>query len=338
MKTKYFGYEFRPAVTLFAHKICDALGLPPVEIEWSEYTQTACINTTTMRLANVRDDAVLTTGDLRKYTGFVVHELLHRKYTNFNVNHHEQYVRTLHNAIEDAWIEHKAIQSNLTGNIGELLGALIDDMATEALAANVDWADPAQYPFALAVYARPHASIKVPLAHGLAPIFDTATLRTHQCRNSRDTLAVAVWVYGQLSNLPTEQPEPINPNPRPEGDEQGEGDDAMQGDGNVEGEGEGDDQGQGEGQGEGQGDGEEGEGQGHDNGSKKGEKGSTSPDQDQGKGKVATAPQKGSEAMEVEPTNKAPKGAQQHGSFTQSESMRPNGHHVSDRKRFTVGA
>ena len=85
MKTKYFGYEFRPAVTLFAHKICEALGLDPVEIEWSEYTQTAAINTTTMRLANVRDDAVLTLGDLQRYTGFVVHELLHLHVINIRV-------------------------------------------------------------------------------------------------------------------------------------------------------------------------------------------------------------------------------------------------------------
>lgn len=323
MKTKYFGYEFRPAVTLFAHKTCESLGLDPVEIEWSEYTQTACINTTTMVLANVRDDAVLTLSDLQRYTGFVVHELLHRKYTMFGVNHRDQYVRTLHNAIEDAWIEHKAIQANLTGNIAVLLGSLIDGMTTEGLAQVSDWSNPAQYPYVLAVYARPHATIKVPMAEGLAPIFEEATRRTHLCKSSRDTLAVAVWVYAQLSNLPTEQPQPVNPNPTPDGDEQGEGDDAMQGDGEGQGEGEG----EGEGQGEGDGD-----------APTKGEKGSPSPDQDQGKGKVATAPQKGSEAMEVEPTNKAPDDTGSHGSFSQASAMKRNAYHVTTRKRFTLGA
>ena len=322
MKTKYFGYEFRPAVTLFAHKTCESLGLDPVEIEWSEYTQTACINTTTMVLANVRDDAVLTLSDLQRYTGFVVHELLHRKYTLFGVNHRDQYVRTLHNAIEDAWIEHKAIQANLTGNIAVLLGALIDGMTTEGLAQVSDWSNPAQYPYVLAVYARPHATIKVPMAEGLAPIFEEATRRTHLCKSSRDTLAVAVWVYAQLSNLPTEQPQPVNPNPTPDGDEQGEGDDAMQGDG----------EGEGEGQGEGQG--EEGDG----DAPTKGEKGSPSPDQGQGKGKVATAPQKGSEAMEVEPTNKAPDDTGSHGSFSQASAMKRNAYHVTTRKRFKLGA
>ena len=329
MKTKYFGYEFRPAVTLFAHKTCESLGLDPVEIEWSEYTQTACINQHTMILANVRDDAVLTLGDLQRYTGFVVHELLHRKYTMFGVNHRDQYVRTLHNAIEDAWIEHKAIQSNLTGNIGELLGSLIDNMTTEGLAQVSDWSNPAQYPYVLAVYARPHAKIKVPMAEGLAPIFEEATRRTHLCKSSKDTLAVAVWVYAQLSNLPTEQPQPVNPNPRPEGDEQGEGDESMQGDeqGNEQGNEQGDDQGQGEGEGEGKGD-----------APTTGGSGSPSPDKDQGQGKVATAPQRGTEAMEVEPTNKAPENANSHGSFSQASAMQKNAYHVTTRKRFKLGA
>jgi cobalamin biosynthesis protein CobT len=325
MKTKYYGYEFRPAVTLFAHKVCESLGLEPVEVEWSEYTQTACINQHTMILANVRDDALLTLGDLQRYTGFVVHELLHRKYTNFAINHREQYVRTLHNAIEDAWIENKAIQANLTGNIGELLGSLIDSMTTEALSADVDWADPAQYPYVLAVHARLHATLKVPMAHGLAPIFDEAIRRTHLCKSSRDTLAVAVWVYGQLSNLPTEQPQPVNP--RPDGDEQGEGDESTQGGD------QGNDQGQGEGEGEGEGEPTEGDG----DAPTKGGKGSPSPDQEQGQGKVATAPKKGSEATEVEPTNKAPENAQSQGSFSQKTSMQENGYHVTTRKRFTVG-
>lgn len=326
MKTKYFGYEFRPAVTLFAHKTCESLGLDPVEIEWSEYTQTACINQHTMILANVRDDAVLTLSDLQRYTGFVVHELLHRKYTTFGINHREQYVRTLHNAIEDAWIEHKAIRANLTGNIEVLLGALIDGMTTEGLAQVSDWSNPAQYPYVLAVYARPHAKIKVPMAEGLAPIFEEATRRTHLCKSSRDTLAVAVWVYAQLSNLPTEQPQPVNPNPTPEGD------DAMQGDGNQQG----DDQGQGEGEGEGEGEGQGEEGEG--DAPTKGGNGSPRPDQGQGKGKVATAPEKGSEAMEVEPTNKAPDNTGSHGSFSQASAMQKNAYHVTTRKRFKLGA
>jgi len=140
-------------------------------------------------------------------------------------------------------------------------------------------------------------------------------------------------VYGQLSQLPTEQP-PVNP-VNPDGDEQGEGDESTQGDGNQQG----DDQGQGEGEGEGQGEGQgEGEGEGQGDAPTKGEKGSPSPDKDQGKGKVATAPEKGSEATEVEPTNKAPDDTGSQGSFTQSTAMQRNAYHVTKRKRFTLGA
>jgi len=256
-------------------------------------------------------------------SGFVVHELLHRKYTLFGVNHRDQYVRTLHNAIEDAWIEHKAIQANLTGNIAVLLGALIDGMTTEGLAQVSDWSNPAQYPYVLAVYARPHATIKVPMAEGLAPIFEEATRRTHLCKSSRDTLAVAVWVYAQLSNLPTEQPQPVNPTP--DGDEQGEGDESTQGNEQGNDQGQGDDQGEGEGEGDG-------------DAPTTGGNGSPRPDQGQGQGKVATAPQKGSEAMEVEPTNKAPDDTGSHGSFSQASAMKRNAYHVTTRKRFKLGA
>ena len=36
MKNTYFGWEFRPAVELFGHKVCAALTLPSVTIEWCE--------------------------------------------------------------------------------------------------------------------------------------------------------------------------------------------------------------------------------------------------------------------------------------------------------------
>ena len=58
----------------------------------------------------------------------------------------------------------------------------------------------------------------------------------------------------------------------------------------------------------------------------------------QGKGKVATAPEKGSEAMEVEPTNKAPDNTGSHGSFSQASAMQKNAYHVTTRKRFKLGA
>ena len=77
MKT-YHGYQFKRAVVIGIQKICSDLGLRPVEVRWDAGTQTACINKSgSVILANVKDDAVLTQGDLMRYVGMAVHELLH---------------------------------------------------------------------------------------------------------------------------------------------------------------------------------------------------------------------------------------------------------------------
>ena len=334
MKNTYFGWEFRPAVELFGHKVCAALTLPSVTIEWCEGTQTAAISSKgKIRLANVRDDAIMTRKDLAKYVGFVIHELLHRKYTNFNVRGTNQYIDALHNAIEDAWIESAAIKANLTGNIAELLGTLIDDMATQALdhvqsdGNKIDWSDPAQYPFVLAVYARPHATVRVPVAKGLKPIFEEAVRRTALCSSSFDTLAVAVWVYERLNMLDQEQPPqpPVNPEPPPRGkpSDKPKGKDVGQpcDDGEpAEGE-EGDDQGQG-----GKGDAEgEGEGEGEAEGD----------DQGQGGGGVARPPVRVT-AAPVEPQNRAPKGTESTGTYSAQFRLARDAYHVGDSPKFNL--
>ena len=360
MKNTYFGWEFRPAISLFAHKICAALKLADVTIEWCEGTQTAAISSKgKIRLANVKDDAILTRKDLSKYAGFVVHELLHRKYTNFNVRGSNQYIDALHNAIEDAWIESKAIKANLTGNIAELLGTLIDDMTTQALThvqgdgSKIDWSDPAQYPFVLAVYARPHATIKVPVAKGLKPIFDEAVKRTAQCNSSSDTLAVALWVYERLNMLDQEQPPqpPVNPEPPPRGKpsdkpkgkdvgqpcddgepaEGEEGDDQGQG---GKGEGEGED-GQGDGDDQGQGDTGKGDAEGEGEGSGEGQGEAEGDDQGQGGGGVARPPVRVTPAP-VEPQNRAPKGTESTGTYSAQFRLARDAYHVGDSPKFNL--
>ena len=211
----YRGYEFKRAVTLAIHKVCSDLGRDPVQIEWGG-TQSASISLRGhLKLANVKDDAVLTKADLMRYVGYGVHELLHWTYTNFDATQkgwsHSQYVAQLHNALEDAFIEHKGIKASLTGNIEELLTALINGVVAEAMVDVTDWSNPAQYPFVLAVYARKHATIKVPLAEGLQPIFAEAAKRLNNATDSFDTLAIAEWVFNQLSKIP---PPPVNPEPR----------------------------------------------------------------------------------------------------------------------------
>ena len=227
MKSKYFGWEFREAIEAATHKIAADLGLSGVTVMWNGGITTAGINSYgVIHLANVRDDALLTRADLMKYSGFVIHELLHRKYTDFNAMSSIQYVDELCNALEDARIEHLAIDNQLTGNVTQLLTVLIDRMVGEALAEVTDWTDPRQYPFVLAVYTRKHAAVKVPLALGLAPIFDEAVTRLETCTDSTHTLRLAQWVFDQLQVVTPPKP-PVNPPEPPtrpdQGEDEGEG-------------------------------------------------------------------------------------------------------------------
>jgi hypothetical protein len=299
------------------------LGLRPVEVRWDAGTQTACINKSgSVILANVKDDAVLTQGDLMRYVGMAVHELLHWMYTDFDAVHsayaHGQYIAQLHNALEDAWIEGKGIKAGLTGNIEELLSALINGMVAEGLAYKnrrgeaIDWSDPVQYPFVLAVYGRKHAKIKVPLALGLEPIFAEAVKRLNTCNTSWDTLEVAKWVFDQLNNVNTKpEDEPIQPptNPTPPSDDEGE-DEGDQG-GDQDG-GEGDDE----------------NGSGGDSDQPTG--GDQEGDQPTPPTNPAKPPTKDGEtvkAREVEPTANPPEGAGSGGSYSTDDVMR-NGYHT----------
>jgi hypothetical protein len=325
MKT-YRGYEFKRAVVIGIHKICSDLGLRPVEVRWDAGTQTACINKSgSVILANVKDDAVLTQGDLMRYVGMAVHELLHWMYTDFDAVHsayaHGQYIAQLHNALEDTWIEGKGIKAGLTGNIEELLSALINGMVAEGLAYKnrrgeaIDWSDPVQYPFVLAVYGRKHAKIKVPLALGLEPIFAEAVKRLNTCGNSWDTLEVAKWVFDQLNNVNTKpEDEPVQPptNPTPPSDDEGED--------------------EGEGGEDGEGDDENGSG----GDSEQPTGGDQEGDQPTPPTNPAKPPTKDGEtvkAREVEPTANPPEGAGSGGSYSTDDVMRKGYHTRADNPR-----
>ena len=311
MKT-YRGYEFKRAVVIGTHKICSDLGLRPVEVRWDAGTQTACINKSgSVILANVKDDAVLTQGDLMRYVGMAVHELLHWMYTDFDAVHsayaHGQYIAQLHNALEDAWIEGKGIKAGLTGNIEELLSALINGMVAEGLAYKsrrgeaIDWSDPVQYPFVLAVYARKHAKIKVPLALGLEPIFAEAVKRLNTCRNSWDTLEVAKWVFDQLNNVNT-QDEPVQPPTNPTNPSDDEGDD------------------------------ENGSGDPSDEPTG-GEQGGDTPTPKPDPAKPPTKDGETVRAREVEPTANPPEGAGSGGTYSTDDVMRKGYHTRADNPR-----
>lgn len=239
MKAFYNGPEFRASVEEVLGKINNALGLKPISINWEQSIPTAAINCRgNILLADVQDDARVPHSVLVKYIAMGAHELCHHAYTDWvTIYGLGGMLAQLHNAVEDAYIERRAIQAGLTGNIRELFTTLVDGMVQEALREVTDWANPAQYPFALAIYLRDHATRKVPLAQGLEPIFSEAARRFKSCASSADALAIAQWVESQLKALPKQQPEKPGkgqPEGQPQGQEQGKG----------EGEGEGQEQGQ----------------------------------------------------------------------------------------------
>lgn len=298
------GIQFRAGVEQGAHKIAAALGTR-VNIIWSGSISTAGINGQgRIYLANVADDAIVTQALVDKYVGFVVHELLHRTYTDFKVRGGVQYLQQLHNAIEDAWIERTGIAANLTGNIEGLLTTLVNGMVDEAMDAVTDWTDQRQYPFVLAVYARAFCK-RVPMAQGLETIFAEAERRIPACQSSTDTLAVAVWVYEQLQALPQDDQQ----------DSQDGQDDQS-------------DKGQDKGQDGGQDDGQDGPSEPSD-GSENGESGSGDGDGADGEKKAGKARPvtEHQEAVEVEPTVKG-EGSECGASYSKRFSIAEVGAHV----------
>lgn len=330
MKSKYKGFEFRNAIIAACHKIASDLDLGTVTVGFHAGVQTACINSSgDIKLANVRDDAILTQADLQRYAGFVLHELLHRKYTDFNFRDGNDYIDSLHNGVEDAWIEHKAIAQKLTGNAEGLLSALVNGMVTDALAdARFQPFHPQSYPFVLAIYLRKHATVKVPMAQGLEPIFAQAAVKLTKCNSSEDTLEVARWVYEQLKQVNKPEAKKSKSKKQPE---QG--------------------QGQGQGQGEGQGEAEgkaqgQGAGEGNEKGSGSPSKGSTAGDQEEAGTTPATplaispVDATGSHcgAIQVEPSSKAPKGAGSRGTYNPATTLKSNAYHVAHgADHFDIG-
>lgn len=323
-KAKYFGWEFKSALTTAIYKIAADLGLDRVYVTFKDEIPTAAINRHgQIYITNIADDAVLTRFDLERFVGFAFHELLHRKFTNFSAidSSKVHYLVHLHNGLEDAYIENRAIAEKLTGNAEPLLRNLIDNMAREGLAEVTDWAHPAQYPFALAVYARKHATVKVPLAKGLQPIFDEACLRLNGCRSTENTWELAEWVFDQLRQLGQPQ--------QPEQAKQ----DAKQD--------------------------QSGADQSNQDAPSNASDGPTSPDQGQGEGDTPTEDKNASDVGEArspvkaermtpkgkvstiykprstEPKADVPEGARQAGSVS-NWAMAKDGHHIGATKRWTI--
>jgi len=316
---KIKGWEFRAGIEATAHKVCADLGLAPVTVGWSGISTAAINSAGQMMLANIADDAIVNQSTINRYAGFVVHELLHRKFTNFKITDHRGYVSSLHNACEDAWIERKAIAENLTGNVESLLRELINTIVAESLAQKIDWSQPEAYPFALAVYARGFCK-RVPVPAALVPVFDEATRRIDKCLNSQDTLDVARWVFDQI-NKAANQSQPDQPAQGEEGQDGGQ-----DGEGSGEGEGEG-----GQGGSEQPESGDQGEGKG-----KAGAGDETSPEAPADAGQAQPV-KENAIAMEVEPTLK-PQGEGGRGSYSKKYGLAANGAHVGGNRQHGLKA
>lgn len=289
------GYEARIGLESFGSMLCKAWSLAPISIQWGP-VPTACIDQNgEITLADMADDATVTRAEVARYAGFLLHEMLHRRFTDFGARDGRPYVDRLHNAIEDAWIEARCINEGLTGNARALLTQLIKGMVAQA-PASIDWASALQYPFSLAVYLRQYG-VTVPVPAALIPIYREALRRLPGCQSSHDTLALAQWVFDQMQG---------NENGDGQGNEAKEGDDQgnQQGDKPSNQQGEAGDQ-----QGE-----QQGDQPGNQPGSQQGAPSEEEADTPEDAGK-ARQPKAKTPSMEVEPS--CPKGkGQTSGTYT----------------------
>jgi len=246
------GWEFRKGIEDAAHKVASTLKIK-VTVRWLKIP-TACVDSRgNIALSDVRDDAVIKQSTYVRYMGFVIHEMLHKKYTGFGIEFSNEYVRQLTNGLEDARIEHLGIAAELTGNIAKVLGDLADAIATEALDKVTDWSDPRQFPFVLAIYCRNHGTVDVPVVPQVKALFAETRTRLNKCTNTPQVAVLAQWVYNQLVKLSEDEPKDTPKDlPEPKGGE-GDGDDS-DADGEGEGSADGED-GEGDADGEGDGDG-----------------------------------------------------------------------------------
>lgn len=305
------GWEFRKGIEDAAHKVASTLKIK-VTVRW-EKIPTACVDSRgNITLCDVRDDAVIKQSTYVRYVGFVIHEMLHKKYTSFGIEFSNDYVRQLTNGLEDARIEHLGIAAELTGNIANVLGDLADAIATEALDKVSDWSNPRQFPFVLAIYCRNHGTVEVPVVPQVKALFAETRTRLNKCTNTTQVAELAQWVYDQLVMLSEDEPKDTPKDlPEPKG-----------GEGDASGEGDGDDS-DADGEGEGSADGEDGEGDADGEG------------EGDGKAKPISRPDP-SDVVCPEPTAEVEKGTGGGVSWSPTAMIKGDGLHTDGRARWDL--
>ena len=221
----YKGYEFKSGVNSFTQKVLAAFGKHSFDVIFRG-TGAATDCTSKIYLPALADDALVKRPVLERYCGYILHEVAHDVYTasqNFPRHKNKRYVHQLWNALEDGWIEGQVIQSGVVANSQALFTTLVNGIYGEALDANIDWNDPRQWPFALAVWSRKYVTIRPPVAPEIAKIFDKATSRA--TTGSADNADIARWVYDQLRKYLNDNSQ-NQPDNQPDDKPQGEPDDS----------------------------------------------------------------------------------------------------------------
>ena len=303
------GYEFKRVVETTLRKLESNLGnkkFKIAEISWADI-QTAQIAPTNygfiIRLADVKDHVTIKNVLVDKYLGFVIHELLHAMYSDFKPKADTPYLAQMFNAVEDVWIERKAVKNQILGNIENVLKNTIDIMISKANDNGVDWFAPEQYPFVFACFGR-HYAKDVPLAEGLETIFTQASSMIDRCVGSNQCLDVARWIVDQLQELDDQEPDG-QPKPESQGQGQGEGE-GQEGAQDASGTPTGD---------------QNGEGEGEVSADNKNAPKARKPDLQK--------------AVEVEPKCKLPKGVGIGGSYSKDANLEKDGYHVRPNQHPT---
>lgn len=219
MKTIY-GHAFRSGITAYLGKLATALKLR-LTVEWAE-VQTPCIDLYrgAVMLPSVADDARLPASLIERYAGYCLHEILHALWTD-RIPLADRYLHQIANALEDARIERRAIREGLVGNAEGLFRGLLRGILAEA-PSDIDWTDPRQYPFSLAVHTRQYG-LSVPTPPALLPIWDEATRRVGAAQSYAEVIVIARWVLDQIHRAADEAEQEDQPGSEDGSEDQSEG-------------------------------------------------------------------------------------------------------------------
>jgi hypothetical protein len=229
----YKGYQVKQGLTTFVQKLSALYGKGSFRVEFRG-TGAATDISTVVYLPHIADDENVTKVTFNRYLGYILHEV-----AGHVVNTENQFIRNIYkhqlwNALEDGWIEGRIIASGDIPNSESLLTRLVNDIYAEAFEADINWADPRQWPFALAVWARKYVHLRPPVPAPVAAIFDEAVSKP--AKSSEGNLNVALWVYDQLDKYLSENEKPDEPRDDSDGsgdsgDDSGDSGDGDSGDG-----------------------------------------------------------------------------------------------------------